>query len=79
MIKKIMSLSITNIYFKNGIILLHLSNGSSLQDDLNKFPKLFNATQDELNKYELWDNGKWIHWGNLNEDLGLEGFLRSGL
>ncbi len=79
MIKKIMSLSITNIYFKNGIIVLHLSNDSSLQDDLNKFPKLFNATQDELNKYELWDNGKWIHWENLNEDLGLEGFLRSDL
>ena len=70
-----MSLSITNIDFKNGLILLHLNNGSYLQEEIKKFPKLFKASDDELSKYELWDNGKWIHWENLNEDLGLEGFL----
>lgn len=71
-----MNFSITNIDFKNGFILLHLSNGSSIQDDLKKFPKLYYATENELLKYELWDNGKWIHWESLNEDLGLEGFLK---
>lgn len=72
-----MPFSITNIYFKNGLISLHLSNGSSVQEDLKKFPKLYHATEEELSKYELWDNGKWIHWENLNEDLGLEGFLEN--
>ena len=72
-----MSLSITNVDFANGIILLHLSNGTFLQDEITKFPNLSKASNEELSKYELWDNGKWIHWENLNEDLGLEGFLKS--
>ncbi len=72
-----MVLSITNIDFQNGQILLQLNNGKYLKDDLKKFPKLFNASNKELSEYELWDNGKWIHWENLNEDLGLEGFLKN--
>ncbi len=74
-----MSLFITNIDFKNGVISLHLNNGSCLQDDINKFSKLSKASDYELSKYELWDNGRWIHWENLNEVLGLEGFLKSNL
>ncbi len=52
-----MSLSIATIKFENGLILLHLNNGSYLQGDLKKFPKLFKASDDELSRYELWDNG----------------------
>lgn len=25
--------------------------------------------------FELWENGKWIHWEDLDEDLSAEGFL----
>jgi hypothetical protein len=28
-----------------------------------------------LAKFELWNNGKWIHWEDLDEDLSAEGFL----
>jgi hypothetical protein len=72
-----MTISIKNIDFKNGTILLHLNDGRLLQDTITNFPKLSKATYDELCKYELWDNGRWIHWENLNEDLGLEGFLNN--
>lgn len=72
-----MPVSIININFQNGQILLQLNNGTYLKDDLKKFPKLFKASNKELSEYELWDNGKWIHWEKLNEDLGLEGFLKN--
>lgn len=42
---------------------------------LKWFPSFENKTLEEKQEYELWDNGKWIHWEKIGEDLSVEGFF----
>lgn len=42
---------------------------------LEWFPRLREATIKELENYELWSDGEWIHWEQLGEDLSVEGFF----
>lgn len=30
-----------------------------------------------MKNYELWDNGRWIHWEDLDEDLSVENFIKA--
>ncbi len=39
------------------------------------FPRLQNASSEDLLKFELWADGAWIHWEDLGEDLSVEGFF----
>lgn len=40
------------------------------------YPRLFNATNEQLNKWEILGGGYGIHWSELDEDLSTEGLLR---
>lgn len=42
---------------------------------LEWFPRLQNATKEDLEKFELWADGSWIHWEEIGEDLSVEGFF----
>ncbi len=39
------------------------------------FPRLQKATSRELEEFELWAEGSWIHWESIGEDLSVEGFF----
>ena len=39
------------------------------------FPRLFNATEEDLHKFELWADNSWIHWEAIGEDLSVEVFF----
>jgi len=43
---------------------------------LSLYPKLKKATLQQRQDYELWEQGRWIHWEALDEDLSAEGFLK---
>ncbi len=43
---------------------------------LDWFPKLKNANAIQRSQYDLWTNGEWIHWEEIGEDLGVEGFFK---
>lgn len=68
-----MSVSIKSAKFDPYNMWLQLSDGRSLGVPLAYFPVLENASTEQLAKFELSPYG--IHWDELNEDLGLEGFL----
>ena len=68
-----MSVSIKSAKFDAYNMWLQLSDGRALGVPLAYFPALQNASAEQLARFELSPYG--IHWDELDEDLGLEGFL----
>jgi hypothetical protein len=58
---------------RDGMLLVTLKDGRLIGTPLEWYPKLMNATPQQLANYELWAFG--IHWEDLDEDLGIEGML----
>ncbi|WP_311946628.1 MULTISPECIES: DUF2442 domain-containing protein [Halomonas] len=50
-----------------------LEDGRMLSVPLTWFPRLLNATAEQLADYELSAHG--IHWDALDEDISVEGLL----
>ncbi len=71
----VLELAITKVWFDAGMICVHLNNGQDYRKPISLYPNLRKGSPKQMEKYELWDNGKWIHWEELNEDLSLDGFL----
>jgi hypothetical protein len=57
-------------------MLILLNNAQALQVPIHHFERLKNASQDDLNKWELTGNGVGIRWGNIDEDLSLKGLIK---
>lgn len=52
-----------------------LCDGRQLSIPLLFFPRLSNATKEDLSNYELSGYGLGIHWDNLDEDLYVPNLL----
>lgn len=52
---------------------VELNDGRTLGVPLAWFPRLMNATPEQLEDYELSPRG--IHWDFLDEDISIEGLL----
>ena len=63
------------IWFENERIFANLNDGRIVGMPLIWFPRLENATEAQRLNYELWNDGSWIHWEDLDEDLSTEGFI----
>ncbi len=50
-----------------------LKDGRVIGTPLGWYPRLAQATPEQLENFELWAFG--IHWPDLDEDLGIEGML----
>lgn len=57
-------------------LVVTLSDGRVLSVPLAWFPRLLDATSDQLSHWELLGNGEGIHWPDVDEDLSIEGLLR---
>jgi len=57
---------------------LHITiNGEKYKFDLSSVSdKLANASENELNDYEISPSGYGIHWRLLDEDLSIKGLLQ---
>ncbi len=72
-----MEACVTRVWFDKEHIFVQLQNGKNISAPIKQFPRLFNGTDEQRNQYELWNDGKWIHWESLDEDLSAEGFLQN--
>lgn len=70
-----MKISATKLWFDENKIFVELNDKRVISVPLTLFPKLKNATPQQRQDYELWEQGGWIHWESLDEDLSAEGFL----
>lgn len=60
--------------FRDGLLLVTLKDGRLIGTPLEWYPRLANATPEQLQHFELWAFG--IHWEELDEDLSIEGMLQ---
>jgi hypothetical protein len=52
-----------------------LSDGRTISVPLAWFPRLLHATTQERRHWRLIGKGQGIHWGDIDEDISVEGLL----
>ncbi len=52
-----------------------LSDGRTISVPLAWYPRLMQATPQERGNWRLIGHGEGIHWGDLDEDISVEGLL----
>jgi len=59
------------------LIAVILNNGKILESTISSYPRLKGATIEQLNKWNLINNGVGISWDELDEDLSVKGFIKT--
>ncbi len=59
------------------LIVIILSNGGVVKVKLSDFKRLAKASQAQLDKGEIADNGVALSWPALDEDLSVKGLIKS--
>ncbi|QMU63831.1 MAG: DUF2442 domain-containing protein [Flavobacteriaceae bacterium] len=65
----------TDLVFSKNKMNVFLEDGRELSVPLEWFPKLRNATIEQLKKWRFIGNGEGIHWEELDEDISVERLL----
>lgn len=53
-----------------------LDNGLTKSVEIDKFPRLKGANQEQRDKYEIIGYKSGVHWPDLDEDISVRAFLR---
>ena len=67
-----MNKMIKKVWFENNSIFVNTTDGELLSQQLEIYPILFEANQDERNNFYIWDDGQSIRWEDLDEDINIE-------
>jgi len=54
---------------------VELADGRQLAVPLPYFPRLFRATPEQRDRFEMSGGGTGLHWEELDEDISVEGLL----
>lgn len=65
-----------NVSFTDNEMVVDLVDGRTISVPLVWFPRLTNATRQQLENFEILADGEGIHWPDLDEDLSVAGLLR---
>jgi hypothetical protein len=65
----------TRVYFDAGRLHVCLSDGREISAPLNWFPRLYHATDEQRQQWELIGKGVGIHWEAIDEDISVAGLL----
>jgi hypothetical protein len=57
-------------------LIVHLVDGRTIIVPLAWYPRLLNATDEQRADYRLLEDGEYIHWPQVDEDLTVAGLLR---
>jgi Protein of unknown function (DUF2442) len=67
---------VKNVDFTEDTVSVELMDGRVITVPLAWYPRLLNATSEQLANWEVCGGGYGIHWEQLDEDLSTEGMLR---
>ncbi|MGB7415421.1 MAG: DUF2442 domain-containing protein [Thermosynechococcaceae cyanobacterium] len=67
---------VKNVSFTEETISVDLMDGRIITVPLAWYPRLLNATPEQLSNWEACGGGYGIHWDDIDEDLSTEGMLR---
>lgn len=65
----------SKLWFDEDNMWIALNDGRQLSVPLVYFPRLFEATPQQRNYYELSGGGTGIHWDEIDEDISVPGLL----
>lgn len=65
----------TNLSFTEDKMVVYLEDGKEIAIPLEWFPKLRNASKDELKQWRFIGQGEGIHWETLDEDILIENLM----
>ena len=65
-----------NVWFDDSKFYILLEDARELAVPLDWFPKLRDATKEQLNNWRLIGDGEGIHWQDLDEDISVELLLK---
>jgi hypothetical protein len=65
----------TRVYFDDERLHVCLSDGREISVPLSWFPRLYHATDDQRQQWELIGKGVGIHWEAIDEDISVAGLL----
>ncbi|NII29897.1 DUF2442 domain-containing protein [Pseudoflavitalea sp. X16] len=71
-----MTNKIEKVWFDETRIFIELTDKTVIGAPVAWYPHLRKGTHEQLNQYEIWSEGTWLHWEELDEDLSLDGFLQ---
>lgn len=66
---------IRDVFFATRWIIVVLDDDREILVPISWYPRLNNATPEQRMDYEIVSAGTGIHWPQLDEDLGLQGFM----
>jgi hypothetical protein len=66
---------LTGVDFAADKIIARFVNSSTIAVNLNRYPRLQQATPAQRNKWRLIGKGSGIHWESIDEDLSVENLL----
>jgi hypothetical protein len=69
------SANAVEVWFDDIKMYLILDDGRELTVPINWFPSLRDATSVQRNNWRFIGDGEGIHWGDLDEDILVEGLL----
>ena len=64
-----------DLTFTKDKMVVYFEDGRELAIPLEWFPKLRNATMEQLKKWRFIGDGEGIHWEELDEDISVENLL----
>ena len=67
---------VKDVRFTEATMAVDLLDGRTIIVPLAWYPRLLDATPEELRNWEISGAGYGIHWPDLDEDLSTEGLLR---
>jgi hypothetical protein len=67
---------VKDVHFTEDTISVDLMDGRTITVPLVWYPRLLNASPEQLAQWEICGGGYGIHWEALDEDLSTEGMLR---
>ena len=67
---------VQNVQTSEDYLTVELMDGRIISVPLTWYPRLLNASVQQLADWSIWGGGYGIHWEDLDEDLSTEGLLR---
>jgi len=67
---------VKDVHFTEATLAVDLLDGRTIVVPLAWYPRLLEATPQQLRNWEIGGAGYGIHWPDLDEDLSTEGLLR---
>ncbi len=67
---------VADVSVDQDMLTVRLKDGRTIAAPLVWFPRLFHATPEQRNDWQIAGGGYGVHWPSIDEDISTEGLLR---